>query len=138
MANIGIPFPWAAEREGGPRNGLLTAVEDFLDGRSGLRLEVIPVFFGLGVLWPEDAPWAAAVEDVVAPWAQNRRMLERLEDVRLDAIIDQARIRRQEDALRRLLGSRAFRLAERFSRARRRDEAAVSRERIRRALGDAP
>jgi hypothetical protein len=136
MARIGIPFPWAAEREGGPRNGLLTAVEDFLEGRQNLRLEVIPAFFGLGVLWRADAPWAGAVEEIVAPWAPNR-MLERLEEVRLDAIIDQARLRAQEDALRRLLGSRAFRIAERLSRARRHDEAAVSRERIRRALGDA-
>jgi hypothetical protein len=135
MAAIGIPFKWAAEREGGPRNGLLTAVEDFLEGREGLRLAVVPAFFGLGVLWPVGAPWADAVEEIVAPWASNR-MLERLEEVRLDAIVDQARIRRQEDALRRLLGSRAFRLAERVSRFRRRDEAAVSRERIRRALGE--
>jgi hypothetical protein len=137
MARIGIRFPWVAEREGGPSNGLLTAVENFLEGRRGLRLEIIPVFFGLGVVWPENASWAGAVEAIVSPWASNR-MLERLEEVRLDAIIDQARIRRQEDALRRLLGSRAFSLAERLSRARRREDAAVSRERIRRALGDAP
>src|SRR5262249_15595075 len=43
---LGIPYPWAALREGGPRNGVLTAVEDFMKSRDGLRLAVVPAFFG--------------------------------------------------------------------------------------------
>ena len=41
-------LPLAAAREGGPRNGVLTAVEDFVEAHEGLRLAVIPAFFGLG------------------------------------------------------------------------------------------
>src|SRR5919197_862306 len=54
----GLPYRYAAAREGGPRNGVLTAVEDFVADREGLSLAVIPVFFGIGVVWSADAPWA--------------------------------------------------------------------------------
>jgi HAD superfamily hydrolase (TIGR01549 family) len=41
-----------AKREGGPRNGVLTAVEDALvDGNSDWELIIIPVVFGLGILY---------------------------------------------------------------------------------------
>src|ERR671914_242493 len=38
----GLPFTWAAEREGGEGNGTLTAIEDFMAERAGLRLAVVP------------------------------------------------------------------------------------------------
>ena len=50
-APAGVPYPRSAAREGGPRNGVLTAVEDFVAGREGLRLVVVPAFFGFGVVW---------------------------------------------------------------------------------------
>ena len=57
----GLPYRWPAAREGGPRNGVLTAIEDFVAGRDGLRLAVVPAFFGLGVIWqptrPGPTPW---------------------------------------------------------------------------------
>src|SRR4051812_36202116 len=34
----GLPYPRSAAREGGPRNGVLTAAEDFVADREGLRL----------------------------------------------------------------------------------------------------
>ena len=43
--------------EGGPRNGVLTAIEDFMDRGEGLRLGRVPAFFGFGVLWARDAPY---------------------------------------------------------------------------------
>ena len=55
----GLPYPRSAEREGGEHNGVLTAVEDFVASRERLRLVVVPVFFGFGVVWHEDAPYAA-------------------------------------------------------------------------------
>jgi hypothetical protein len=134
MAAIGIPFPYAAEREGGPRNGLLTAVEDFRAGRDGIRLAVVPAFFGLGVLWDEDAAWAAEVAELIAPW-DSSPLLERLEEVRLASIVDRTRLNRQDELLRAMLNSGSFAVAERLSRLRGRG-GAVSRERIRRALGD--
>ena len=49
----GLPYPWAALREGGPRNGTVTAIEDFMGSREGLRFAIVPAFFGFGVVWPE-------------------------------------------------------------------------------------
>jgi Methyltransferase domain len=147
----GLPYRFKARREGGPRNGVLTAVEDFVAERRGLRLAVVPAFFGLGVVWPEDADWAAAVEDVVGAWDRHP-LLARLEENRVlhlanshvqmvEAGKAQERAARQEAVLRRLLDSSAFALAERLSRLRHRagiapDATVVSKAEIRRALGD--
>jgi hypothetical protein len=145
----GLPYRGAAAREGGPSNGVLTAVEDFVDARDGLRLAVVPAFFGLGVVWPTDAPWADAVADVLAPWDRNP-LLARLEanrvhhlaesHVRLvDAALARQQAERQAAVLQRLVGSSAFAVAERLSRLRHRvgiarDQPIVSRDEIRRAL----
>jgi hypothetical protein len=78
IAKGGLPYPWAAAREGGPHNGVLTAIEDFVDDRDRVQLAIVPAFFGLGVLWHEDAPWATAVAKLVEPWHRNP-ILARLE-----------------------------------------------------------
>ena len=78
----GVPYPKSAAREGGPRNGVLTAVEDFVGGREGLRLVVVPQFFGLGVVWHTDAPWSDALGEILDPWDRNP-VLERLEGNRV-------------------------------------------------------
>lgn len=39
--------------EGGPQNGVLTAVEDFISVNTGIRLWTLPVFGGVGILVPE-------------------------------------------------------------------------------------
>ncbi len=46
---------WNAEREGGPRNGVMTALEDFLAeyGRP-VRTVVLPLYFGLAVVVDEE------------------------------------------------------------------------------------
>jgi hypothetical protein len=134
-ASEGVRFEWVAEREGGPGNGVRTAVEDFVGERSGLRLAVVPAFFGLGVLWAEDAPWAAAVMEIVAPW-EDAAMLARLEEVRLAQVVNRTRMNRQQELLRNMLGSRAFTIAERVASIRSGGSPPFSRERIRRALGD--
>jgi hypothetical protein len=56
---------------GGPRNGVLTAVEDFLASRggSGWRFHMTPVVHGLGILWWDPAltePQRAVIADVTA------------------------------------------------------------------------
>ena len=75
-----------AHRLGGPRNGVLTAVEDFgervrAQGRS-LAWAHVPAVFGLGVLFDASAPWAAAIAEVVAPFHDNA-LLASLEENRL-------------------------------------------------------
>jgi cephalosporin hydroxylase len=78
VVDEGMPMYSAAAREGGPRNGVLTALEDFLDRREDLRLATLPPFFGFGVVWHRDAPGARAVAEFVDPWDRNP-VLERLE-----------------------------------------------------------
>jgi hypothetical protein len=140
----GLVYQWPAAREGGPRNGVLTAVEDFVASRDGLRLAVVPAFFGLGVAWERDAPWAAEVEREVAPYDRHP-VLERLEANRVlhlaASTYQHQRAARLEAVLRRLLDSKAFAVAERLSRLRHRagiatDASVVSRDEIRRALSD--
>lgn len=72
-----------ARREGGPANGVLTAVEDFRQQRPGLAYHQVPSMFGLGVLYSEDADWAGAIRDVFGPYDRHP-LLERLERNRLE------------------------------------------------------
>jgi hypothetical protein len=67
-------FAWAL-RAGGPRNGVLTAIEDFIaeaqtDERLLLYAE-IPAVFGLGVLFDASAEWAEDVAGFLLPYHQN-------------------------------------------------------------------
>jgi hypothetical protein len=71
-----------ALEEGGPRNGVLTAVEDFLASREGLEYAHVPAVFGLGVIWSSEAPYAAALAGLLRPWDGNP-LLARLEENRL-------------------------------------------------------
>jgi len=147
----GLPYPRSAAREGGAGNGVLTAVEDFVASRDHLRLVVVPAFFGMGVVWHRQAPWADEVAEILAPWDRHP-ILQRLEENRVRQLAErharsvevwrlQARISRQQAVLERVLRSRAFALAEQLSRTRvragvARDQPAVSRDLIRRALDD--
>jgi hypothetical protein len=148
---LGLPFPWAALREGGPRNGTLTAIEDFMKSRKGLRLAIVPAFFGFGVLWQEAISGAERIAGLLGPYDRNP-VLERLEwnrvehlvagyarretigalEVRITALED--RVRRLEELLRQMLDSRAFTIAEYISRAYQRGEPTFSRERLQRLL----
>jgi hypothetical protein len=78
-------FAWA-QHEGGPRNGVLTAVEDFLEEqhRAGRELGFaeIPAVFGLGILFDLDAEWSNRVAETILPYHQNK-LLRTLEDNRL-------------------------------------------------------
>jgi hypothetical protein len=101
--------------EGGPSNGVLTAVEDFLAERPGLAYAHVPAVFGLGIVWPEDAPYAERLAAVVAPWHENR-LLERLEEnrVRLYARVleMQGRLMQADSATNMVLLRYAERIAE--------------------------
>ena len=134
-AERGLPFEWGALEEGGPRNGVMTAIEDFMAEHDGLRLAVIPIFFGCGLLWPEDAPWSDDVAEIVEPWDRNP-ILERVEKARVTQLV-QRHSREQEiderfdhslkleEAVRRILASRAFGALESLSRVRRGGQAGL-------------
>jgi Methyltransferase domain len=139
-AERGLPFEWGALEEGGPRNGVMTAIEDFMAEHEGLRLAVIPIFFGCGLLWPESADWSDAVAEIVEPWDRNP-ILERVERARVTQLV-QRHSREQElderleaagkleAAVRRILSSRALGVGELLSRLRRRGEPAFSRREL--------
>lgn len=145
----GLPYPRSATTEGGSRNGVLTAVEDFVAEREGLRLAVVPVFFGFGFVWDREAPWAEAMAEILDPWDRNP-LLARLEANRVHHLAEshsrlgelwrtQERLRRLEAVLQRMLRSSAFSVAERLSRLRMRarvapEQEVVSKQAIRRAL----
>ena len=147
----GLPYPRSAAQEGGARDGVLTAVEEFVAAREHLQLAVVPAFFGLGVAWDVRAPWADAVARILAPW-DDSGLVSRLEQNRVHHIAlghqrrvetwrAEQRAARQEAVLRRMLDSSAFALAERLSRLRLRAgiapaDAAVSKDEIRRALAN--
>ena len=145
----GLPYPKSAARAGGQRNGVLTAVEDFVAGSEGLELVVVPAFFGFGAVWHRDARWASAVADVLRPLDRNP-LLARLEENRVTHIAQEHELRtdvwdlqerqtRYEQVLRRMLQSSAFLVAEGLSKLRVRagiasGQSVVSREEIRQAL----
>lgn len=75
-------FAWAAH-EHGPRNGVLTAIEDFAGPRGDeYALAVIPAVFGMAVLFSAAAPWGVALSDFLLPYHQNELMAT-LEENRL-------------------------------------------------------
>jgi Methyltransferase domain len=142
----GLPFTWAAEEEGGPANGVLTAIEDFVAERDGLQLAIVPAFFGLGVVWHREAPWSEAVAGVVERFDRNP-LLERLEANRVYHLASvhvqmvraaqlEQRAARQEALLRELLKSKSFSVAERISRLRQGGKPAFSKDDVRRVLAD--
>jgi Methyltransferase domain len=147
----GLPYPRSAAHEGGAANGVLTAVEDFVASRPGLRLAVVPAFFGFGVVWPTGRPWSNAVAAIVDPFDRHA-VLERLEANRVMHLARshmhrtevwelRQRLARQEALLQRLLESSAFAVAERLSRLRAgvgiaTEQSVVSRDEIRAAMRD--
>jgi len=64
--------------EGGPRNGVCTALEDFLGGHPELEVLSLPCIFGLAVVFASGAPWAPEVRRLLAPF-DDHPLLARLE-----------------------------------------------------------
>ena len=145
-----LPFHHPAGREGGPGNGVLTAVEDFVSGRDDLQLAIVPTFFGMAVIWDTAFPQATELAELLSDWDRNPH-LERLERNRVLHLANTqlqlsglheaerrlaeqgAQLMRQRQLLERMLYSRVFRMAEQVLRLRHRDPA-FSREAIRRVL----
>lgn len=124
----GLPYPKSAAREGGPENGVLTAIEDFVAEREQVRLVVIPTFFGLGVAWHTARPYSETLAALLDS-LDRHPVLARLEANRVDQLARRHRLQtelweleqqltRQRAVLDRLLHSSAFALAERLSRLR--------------------
>jgi hypothetical protein len=79
-----------AEHEGGPRNGVLTAIEDFMaeryrEGRE-FGFAEIPGVMGLGVLFDLDTPWSAELANFLMPFHKNRLLQLMEEDRQREAL----------------------------------------------------
>ncbi len=74
-------FAWALH-EGGPRNGVLTAIEDFLSEHPEFEYRQIDAIFGLGAVTRRGGRASRHVAEVVAPY--DNALLRRLERNRLD------------------------------------------------------
>lgn len=146
VSDNGLPYVWAAAQEGGPRNGVLTAIEDFAEARGNTRLVVVPAFFGFGLLYDKDTPFAEKLDALLDPWDDNP-ILHRLENNRVDHLVANHDVRqqlqelgeknaRQEQLLRDMLESSAFGVAEKISRIRQKGDPIFSKEKIRAALDD--
>jgi hypothetical protein len=72
-----------ALHEGGPGNGILTAIEDFLEGRDDLTFVHVPAVFGLGVIYQREAPYAERLAELLGPFDDNP-LLAKLERNRVD------------------------------------------------------
>lgn len=86
---------WHAVHEGGPRNGVLTAIEDFLaETDRDLDFFDLPGLFGLGILFPRSladaSPATAGLLSALRPGPALRSHLEALEWWRVLGELDRA------------------------------------------------
>ena len=108
------PTMYNAELEGGPRNGVMTGLDDFVaEHPEPLRVVTLPVYFGLSIVVEERVlaakPEVAAALDHLESRDGKHRLLEITEDIRLRGMIFQHNVYFQRD-------QRAKRAAERFLR----------------------
>jgi hypothetical protein len=88
-------FAFALE-EGGPRNGVLTGIEDVLAGRAELEMLSTPLVFGLGVIGHRASPFWQHVCQLMAPYVDNPT-LAAMERNRLELLLHV--IHMQDEAL---------------------------------------
>ena len=130
--SAGLLLLTSARREGGPRNGVLTAVEDFLADRPELRFAIVPAFFGVGVIWHPERAGAEALAELLAAWDRNP-VLQRLEANRVHHLAtsngrevelgklrhrlaeERGKVTRQRRAIAALLDSSGLRIVDRIS-----------------------
>lgn len=97
------PKMWNAEEEGGPRNGVMTALDDFVAGHDRpLRLVVLPIYFGLAIVVEherlERQPELAAVLDHLESRDGQHQLLELAENIRLRGMVFQHNVFYQREA----------------------------------------
>lgn len=84
---INAPF-YNARIEGGSKNGVLTAVEDFINGSNEpLHLFTLPINHGLGIIYTDGSKVEAFIKNRLTPPPALRLLLETWEIARLNDII---------------------------------------------------
>jgi hypothetical protein len=95
-----INYPFANARvEGGTRNGVLTAAEDFVAGIGmKLRLFALPVNHGLGIIYLAGSREEAFIQANLVPPPALARFLETWELARLNTVVSGLRARRDRQS----------------------------------------
>jgi cephalosporin hydroxylase len=93
-----------ATHEGGPRNGVLTALEDFVaEHDQPLRVVILPIYFGLAIVAEQGLlrtrPGLAEALDRLESPAGKDMLLRLGEEIRLDAALFDQILLRQRDGL---------------------------------------
>jgi cephalosporin hydroxylase len=91
-----------AEVEGGPRNGVMTALDDFLaEHDQPVRLLVIPIYFGLAIVAEErlldEQPEVRRLLDELESETGKQRLLELSEQIRIEGTVFEHNIMRVRD-----------------------------------------
>jgi cephalosporin hydroxylase len=89
--------------EGGPRNGVMTALEDFLaEWDRPVRQVVLPIYFGLAIVVEQETlrqrPELARVLDALEDATGQHQLLELSESIRLEAAIFEQNIAANKEA----------------------------------------
>lgn len=78
---------------GGPRNGVLTAVNDFFAEASGIKMALLPGFHGIGIVYPERLPASSPAFRTILENLRCSPLLERhIESVETDRLAQVARV----------------------------------------------
>ena len=88
-----------ALREGGPRNGVLTALEDALSDNPERKALITPLVFGLAVVGSERSENWPAVVDLMRPYTDNPTLAE-MERNRLTLFLETLRLQDQRPRAR--------------------------------------
>lgn len=81
-----------AKHIGGPKNGVRTAVEDFVKDRPNLIFKYIPCIFGLAVIYSQESMHADQLTEYLNPY-HNNPLLERIEANRMQLYIRYMKLR---------------------------------------------
>lgn len=111
---INSNFP-NAKLEGGPANGVLAAVNDFIASRTDLALFRIPYNFGLGIVYTPDSTTGRYIREMLQPPPGLALLIETFELARINEIIRQLTPPEAvQSSERRGIGTRVGHLIRRF------------------------
>ena len=99
-----------ANHEGGPRNGVLTAVEDFLKAHPEYCFRSIEAVFGLGAITLRDTAADRIIEEAFAPY--DNGLVKRLERNRLELYLKVIELQDQLNATREELSQQEEKLGQ--------------------------
>lgn len=90
-----------AKEEGGPRNGVLTAVEDIVAQHPSLKYQQVEAVFGLGVIYGGPQQFIEAIEACVTPY--QTQIMANIERNRIASYLRLIELEKENDQMRQEL-----------------------------------